>query len=76
MELDQVELMNKLNRLERDLLHKEKEYKLMSMRLREASQDLSGGARVRRKSLVQISRNGGSPKRLVKSASKYRSSTQ
>jgi PHD/YefM family antitoxin component YafN of YafNO toxin-antitoxin module len=76
MELDQVELMNKINRLERDLIHKEKEYKIMSLRIRDASQEIPGALRHRRKSLVQISRNGTSPRRLVKSAAKYRTSQQ
>jgi hypothetical protein len=35
MEFDQVEIMNKLNKLERDLIQKEKDHKLMQMRSRE-----------------------------------------
>lgn len=72
MDLDQVDLMNKVNRLEKDLLQKEKEYKMLSMRIRDSDQ---GTLRVRRRSLINIARNanGGSPMRLVKSASKYRS---
>jgi hypothetical protein len=52
MQLDQVELMNKINRLERDLLLKEKEYKLMSARIRETAGAGDLGVRIRRKSLV------------------------
>ena len=35
MEFDQVEIMNKLNKLERDLIQKEKDHKLLQMRVRE-----------------------------------------
>ena len=35
MEFDQVEMMNRVNKLERDLIQKEKEHKLLQMRARE-----------------------------------------
>ena len=35
MEFDQVEIMNKMNKLERDLIQKEKDHKLLQMRVRE-----------------------------------------
>jgi hypothetical protein len=35
MEFDQVEIMNKLNKLERDLIQKEKDHKLLQMKVRE-----------------------------------------
>jgi len=71
MEFDQVEMMNRVNRLERDLIQKEKEHKLLQIRARERKEEV--GVRGRRKSIATLSRNGASPLRLVKSANKYRS---
>jgi len=71
MDMDQVDMMNKLQRLEKDLAGKEKEYRLLSIRVKDNN---GGGGYKRRRSIGNVSRGGeGSSTRLVKSANKYRS---